>query len=113
MATESADAENSEREEHLRSITVTSAAALGGILAAVVSTVLTGDLIRAEEFGAAARSIGPQIAVLGVILVEIVAIQVLDLYDDFSTKDKLFVGFMTFSMWFVTWGIMLATGVTL
>ncbi len=30
--------------------------------------------------------------------------------DDLSTKDVLYIGFMTFSLWFVSWGILLTTG---
>ncbi|PSQ49010.1 hypothetical protein BRD15_04350, partial [Halobacteriales archaeon SW_6_65_15] len=32
--------------------------------------------------------------------------------EDFSTKDHLYVLFMTFSLWFVTWTILLTNGVT-
>jgi hypothetical protein len=30
--------------------------------------------------------------------------------DDFGAKDYLYVAFMTFSLWFVSWAILLTTG---
>ena len=29
---------------------------------------------------------------------------------DFSTKDHLYVWFMSFALWFITWGILLTSG---
>jgi uncharacterized membrane protein YfhO len=108
MATESAD----ERSQHIRSVTVTSMASALGIVAAVVSSMLTADLVTAGEFAQASRAQAPKLVLIGAILVQFPLVRVLGFYDEdeFSAKDMLFIAFMTFSFWFVTWGILLATG---
>ncbi len=97
MATDTGEGYSS----HLRGVTVTTIATVSGILGGVVS-------------GALASGSGDQIA-LGVLLAAIV-IQFPVFYlvgldvAEFSTKDKIYVGFMTFTMWFVSWGILLTAG---
>ena len=60
----------------------------------------------ADQLGLAVV-VGAMLAVLGVL--RLLGVDV----DEFSTKDHLFVAFMTFSLWFMTWTIMLETGATL
>ncbi|WP_436936116.1 hypothetical protein [Halovenus marina] len=87
--------------DFMRSIIVTTTATLAGVVAGVLSTVL-----------AAGPNDNVALGVLGVtILVQfplyyLVGIDV----RDFGTKDKLYVAFMTFSLWFVTWSILMTAG---
>ena len=95
MATETVD----RRSGHHRSVIVTTLACLAGVGAATVS-----------EFVVAA---GPTdnmalYVLLASILVQFPILQVsgFDL-DEFSKKDYLYVAFMTFSLWFVSWTMLL------
>jgi hypothetical protein len=64
--------------------------------------------------GALASGPGDEIALgvwLAAILVQFPVFYVIGLdVGEFSTKDKIYVGFMTFTMWFVSWGILLTAG---
>lgn len=107
MATETAD----ERRQHVRAVTVTALAGLFGVGAAFVSAFLTSDLMAAEGAAQAAKDQTAQLVVVAAILVQIPLFQQSGLYDDeFGLKLVLFIAFMTFSMWFVTWGVLLQTG---
>lgn len=97
--------EGSERQRHLRAITITSLAALAGVIAAIASSVLTQGL----DPVAAANDRTAQLVVFVAIVVQIPIYQAV--YDDWGgAKDFLFVSFMTFCLWFVTWGIILSSG---
>ena len=100
MATETAD----RGAQHRRSLKVTGTASLAGVLAGVVTPMLTTG--PTDRLGLAVV-IGAVLAVLG--LLRLIGVDV----DDFSTKDHLFVAFMVFSLWFMTWTIMLETGARL
>jgi len=104
MATEQAEGMDS----HLRSITVTSLASIGGIVAAFTSSAMTAGMAAGE----AAMYQPAQLVVLAVVLVQIPLYRVMGVYgeDGPGAKDYLFIAFMTFSLWFVVWGIMLETG---
>lgn len=106
MATESI----SDRHEHVRSIGVTSFAALVGVGAAVASSLLTGDAAPA----AAATDTRALLIVVGAIVLQFPLIQALGIYgdDEFGVKHYLFITLMTFSLWFITWGILLTTEYT-
>lgn len=86
---------------HLRGVTVTTVATLLGILAGVGADILASgpeDTVGLMLFGAA-------------ILVQLPLLQVLGVDTaDFSTKDHIYILFMTFIMWFMTWGILLTAG---
>lgn len=101
MSTESI----SDRREHIRSISVTALAALLGVGAAFASIAMTGDIGPAE----AAEDLRALMIVAGAILVQFLLYDVTSIYgeDEFGTKHYLFIVFMTFSFWFVTWGILL------
>ncbi|GAA0664805.1 hypothetical protein ACFQDG_11080 [Natronoarchaeum mannanilyticum] len=104
MSTETADG----RESHLRSVTITTITALAGVGAAIASAYIAGDVSAGE----AAKNQQAQLVVLAAIVVQYPLFSVMG-YDDFGgVKDYLFVAFMTFSLWFITWGIILMTGVT-
>lgn len=106
-STTEADAEESVATEsesdgrfssYTRSITVTTGATLLGLAAGVLSNVLAS---------------GPEDTTGLILVVVAIAIQ-LPLYkligidtDDFGAKDTLYIAFMTFALWFVSWGILL------
>lgn len=103
MATDTADRFSG----HLRGLTVTTLASLAGVVAAVVSVVLTADAATP------ARSSLGLYVLAGAVLVQFPVLQVAGIdVEEFSAKDYLFVAFMTFSLWFVCWAIFLTTGVT-
>jgi hypothetical protein len=94
--------------KHIRGVTVTTIACLAGVAAAVVSGVVVGtDPAAASDRLAVAIAIGfigLQFPILRVVGVDVT---------DFGAKDYLYVGFMTFTLWFITFAIMLTAGVTL
>jgi uncharacterized membrane protein len=94
--------------KHLRGVTVTTISCLAGIAAAVVSGVVVGtDPAAASDrlsVAIAIGAIGIQFPVLRVVGIDVT---------DFGAKDYLYVGFMTFTLWFITFAIMLTAGVTL
>jgi hypothetical protein len=93
---------------HIRGVTVTTLACLGGVVAAVAAGAIVGtgpeaaSDVRALAFLVAAAA--GQYPVLKAIGVDI---------DDFGAKDHLYVGFMTFTLWFITFAIILTTGASL
>jgi hypothetical protein len=86
---------------HLRGVTVTAIATVTGILAGVAAAAMaTGP----------SDTIGITILLVGILL-EFPVFYALGLdVGDFSTKDKFYVAFMTFTMWFIAWGILLTAG---
>lgn len=104
MATDTVD----RRAAHIRGLTVTTLSTIMGVVAAVVSTALTaGSATPATDTFAVYVLVGA-IAVQFPIL-RLVGVDV----EDFSAKDYLYVAFMTFSLWFVSWGVLLSAGTTI
>lgn len=100
------------RHAHVRAVTITVLAALAGVFSAVLSGVLTGDLIAAGEYGEAATDIGAIAVLILAIMIQIPLYPLLG-FDDFGGgKDVLYVAFMTFALWFITYGVILTTGLT-
>lgn len=106
MATETADGEADDAgaggfdPDHWRSVTVTAAASLAGIAAGIGSGVAASgpnDTLGVGLFAAAT------VAAFGVVRAAGIDV------GEFSAKDYLYVAFMSFSMWFVTWGVLLTT----
>jgi hypothetical protein len=96
MSTETDD----RRDSHMRSLIVVAVTTLGGVGAGVAST----------EVAASATDQGALLVVGSALLLELVVMQVLGVdVREFSTKDQLYVLFMTFSMWYVAWAILLTT----
>jgi uncharacterized membrane protein len=85
----------------MRGLSVTTITAVAGIAAAFAS----------NAYAAGATDLrGLQIVALA-ILVQIPVLRLIGITpDDLSTKDILYITFMTFSLWFVSWGILLTTG---
>ncbi|MFP4590531.1 MAG: hypothetical protein ACLFMX_07635 [Halobacteriales archaeon] len=104
MATDAASA----RQDHVRAVTITSGAALAGVFAAVLSGVITQGVPASE----AASDINAISILLIAILVQLPLYRIMG-YEEFGGgKDVLYVAFMTFALWFITFGIVLTTGVT-
>ena len=101
MATEQV---SEQRSSHIRGVTVTAVATLAGVAAALVSASFLGTAAK-DQLGLAivAAFVFVQLPVLRALGIDV---------EDFSTKDHLYVLFMTFSLWFVTWTILLTNGVT-
>ncbi|MDQ2051124.1 hypothetical protein RBH26_11590 [Natronolimnohabitans sp. A-GB9] len=110
MSTESI----SDRREHIRSISVTALAALLGVAAALASMAMVGDVESLEAASEAASDTRALLLVLGAILGQFVLYDFTSIYDDdeFGAKHYLFIVFMTFALWFVTWGILLTVEAT-
>jgi hypothetical protein len=100
MATDTVDG----RAAHLRGVTVTTVSAVMGVVAAVVSSVVaTSATDRLAVF-----------VLAGAVLVQFPLLKLLGMdVEDFSTKDYLYVFFMTFALWFVSWAILLTAGASL
>ncbi|MFB6185154.1 MAG: hypothetical protein ABEI96_11415 [Haloarculaceae archaeon] len=96
MATESADRISS----HRRGMTVTSLASIAGILAGVASASLASgpsDTLAVLILGVA---VSVQFPILKAVGIDV---------NDFGGKDFLYVAFMTFALWFISWGILLTS----
>jgi hypothetical protein len=108
MATESATPDA--RAEHVRSVTVTTIAALAGIAGAIGSASLTAGL-SPEVAATSTRALYALIAAVGLQfpLLRLFGIDA----SEFGAKDVLYVVFMTFSLWFVVWTVLLTSGVSL
>ena len=111
MATETSDGDPGAESEagpptggvspYIRSITVTTTATLGGIAAGVVSTLLVEG-----SGGPIGLVILAAVIVLEIPILRLVGIDT----GDFGTKDRLYIGFMSFALWYITWAIFLTTG---
>ena len=98
MSTETGE----ELDSHLQSLIVIIATTLGGIGAGVA----TNTIVAGPSDQVALAMVGVALAV-ELVVMEVAGVDV----RGFSTKDQLYVLFMTFSMWYVTWTILLSTGV--
>jgi hypothetical protein len=93
---------------HLRGVTVTTLACLAGVVAALVSGVLVGTSPTAATDS---RSVAVLAAFVFVQypLFKAIGIDV----DEFGAKDHLYVAFMTFTLWFIAFTVLLTSGVSL
>lgn len=99
MATETADAKTA----HRRGMKVTAIATLGGVAAGIATPMVTSG--PSDTLGLT--------VMLGAILLELGLMQATGVdVGEFSTKDHLYIVFMTFSLWFIVWTILLTTGVS-
>jgi hypothetical protein len=98
MATDTADGMSS----HMRGLTVTTITAIAGIGAAFGSNAVASG---ATDFTGL-------LVVAVAVLAQLPLLQVLGIdRDDLSGKDYAYIAFMTFALWFVSWGILLTAGV--
>ena len=108
MATETAEeSEEADAEgwdSHLRGLTVSTFASLLGLAAGLGSSALASSPGDRIGLYLAAGAVLVQIPVYSAIGIDV---------EDFGVKEYLYIAFMTFSMWFITWGILLTTGASL
>lgn len=89
---------------HRRSLKVTTIATLGGVVAAFLSEMTVSEPTSRTAL----------LVLLGVVAVELGLMRVAGVdVTDFSTKDHVYVLFMSFALWFITWGVLLSEGVRL
>jgi hypothetical protein len=93
---------------HVRGVTVTTLACLGGVAAAVLGGVVVGTGVEAASDTRAlafvVAAVVGQYPVLKAIGVDVA---------DFGAKDHLYVAFMTVTLWFITFAILLTTGASI
>ena len=92
--------------DHVRGVTVTTLACLAGVAAAVVSSMVFADptsVGATTQLAVVAAFVIVQQPILYAIGVDV---------GDFGIKDNLYVAFMTFSLWFLSYTVVLSTGVT-
>lgn len=99
MASETADPKTA----HRRGLKVTAIATLGGVVAGIATPMVVGG--PSDTLGLT--------VVLGAVLLELGVMQATGVdVGEFSTKDHLYIVFMTFSLWFIVWTILLTNGVS-
>jgi hypothetical protein len=92
---------------HMRGVTVTTLASLAGVAAGVLSGFLVGT------DAAAATSQQSLFLLVALVLVQFPLLRLGGIeVEEFGAKDYLYVAFMTFALWFVTYAILLTTGAT-
>ena len=93
---------------HARGVVVTTICALAGIAAGVISAIYVGT----DPVDAASTT---GVLVLGAFVLaqypiyRIVGVDIAD----FGIKDNLYVAFMTFTLWFISYTVLLTSAVTL
>jgi hypothetical protein len=97
MATDTADG----MSPHMRGLTVTTITAIAGIAAAFGSNAIAGGATDLAGVAVVVIAIAAQFPILRVIGIG---------QDDLSGKDILYIAFMTFALWFVSWAILLTAG---
>lgn len=86
---------------YMRGVTVTTGSTLSGIAAAVVAMTLELDPGATNAAFILIGAIVVQFPLYGLIGIDT---------DDFGAKDYLYIVFMTFVLWFISWGILLTAG---
>ena len=91
---------------HTRSVVVTTICCLAGIAAGVASAIYVGTT---------PADAGETMAVLVMGVFVLVQYPIYKLIDvgEFGVKDNLYVAFMTFTLWFISYTILLTSAVTL
>ena len=92
------------RKAHLRSLRATGTSTLVGIVAALITHLLASgplDLVISMPILIASLFLG-----LGIM--QVLGVDV----SEFTKKDHFYVSFMTFTMWFVTWTLLLTANVS-
>ncbi|MDY6775098.1 MAG: hypothetical protein SV253_03325 [Halobacteria archaeon] len=86
------------REAHIRGVKVTALSSVFGILAAAVSWFVTTSMGLGDIWGLylLVGAVGAQKPLLPYLGKE-----------EMDTKDWLYVGFMTFDLWFISWTLLL------
>ncbi|MFB6282163.1 MAG: hypothetical protein ABEH40_09100 [Haloferacaceae archaeon] len=94
--------------DHLRGVTVTTAACLAGTFAALTSAAVVGTST------AAATDTRALVVLAGFVIVQYPVFRAVGIdVQEFGAKDHLYVAFMTFALWFMTFTILLTAGVSI
>jgi len=91
---------------HTRSVVVTTICSLAGIAAGVVSAAYVGTDV------AAAQSTTMVLVLGAFVLAQYPLYKVIGV-DDFGVKDNLYVAFLTFTLWFISYTVLATSGVQL
>lgn len=99
MATETGDSTTGDSvSPYIRGVTVTTISTLSGIAAGVLSAMYAGGPEDSLGFFILAVAILAQLPLIQGLGIDV---------REFDTKDKLYVGFMTTVLWFISWSILL------
>lgn len=94
MATESGDSVS----PYIRGVSVTTISTLSGIAAGILSAMYASGPSDSLGFFILGIAMLFQLPVIQAIGVDV---------REFDTKDKLYIGFMTFVLWFISWSILM------
>ena len=104
MATET----SSRFSDHTRGVTVTTIACLAGIVSAIAAAYLFGTTPDA------AQNTYAVVVMAGFVLLQFPVLKLIGIdVSEFGVKDNLYVTFMTFTLWFITYTVLLTSEVTL
>ncbi|TKX80569.1 hypothetical protein [Halorubrum sp. SD626R] len=91
---------------HARGVVVTTICCLAGIAAGVVSAAYVGTTV------AAAQSTTVVLVLGAFVLAQFPLYKVIGV-GDFGVKDNLYVAFLTFTLWFISYTVLATSGVQL
>ena len=91
---------------HARGVVVTTICCLAGIAAGVVSAAYVGTTVAAAQSTTAVLVLG------AFVLVQYPLYKVIGV-GDFGVKDNLYVAFLTFTLWFISYTVLATAGVRL
>jgi hypothetical protein len=87
--------------DYIRKVGVTTVATLSGMVAGVAS----------EQFATSAGDRTALLILAAAIIIQFPLYRLLGMdMDEFTKKSKIYVVFMTFVLWFISWGVLLTTG---
>ena len=93
--------------EHMRGVTVTTIACLAGLGAALGSATIFGTT-AADAVGT-----GQALLVASAVLVQFPLLKLVGVdVSEFGIKDNLYIAFMTFCLWFITYTVLLTSAVS-
>jgi len=92
--------------DHMRGVTVTTVACLAGLAAAIGSATIFGttaaDAVGTGQALLVATAVLVQFPILKLIGVDI---------SEFGIKDNIYIAFITFCLWFITYTVLLTSAV--
>jgi len=91
---------------HARGVVVTTICCLAGIAAGVVSAAYVGTTVAAAQSTTV-------VLVLGAFVLAQFPLYKLIGVGDFGVKDNLYVAFLTFTLWFISYTVLATSGVQL
>jgi len=92
--------------DHMRGVTVTTVACLAGLGAAIGSATIFGTT-AADAVGTGQVLLVASAVLIQFPLLKLVGVDV----DEFGIKDNLYITFMTFCLWFMTYTVLLTSAV--